>query len=52
MPMMEGFPLTRKFMNNVGLRDDEERLRKILSYFWLTGIETRLERLIGEGLGC
>lgn len=42
MPMLESFPFAREFKGNVGLRGDEERLRKILSYFWLTGIETRL----------
>ena len=38
--MLEDLPLTRKFKSSVGLRGAEEKLRRYLSDFRFTDIET------------
>ena len=39
-PTLEGLPLTRKFKSHAGLRGAEEKLRRCLSDFRFTDIET------------
>ena len=39
-PMIEGLPLTRKFKSYVGLKDAEIKLRKYLTEFNFTDIES------------